>query len=303
MKVTRRHFLKAVGAGAAAAGVTGYRLHAPRSAAAAPATDAQTCFPGGDYAEFYQLPTACPGEALEADEMRITFLGTSCIPRLSQQGVSVYVEVGPTTEDDNGWPVPADYVMFDCGMGVLANYIAAGIPYSRMDKIFLAHLHADHMSEISAIYCFGEANDRKSPLYVWGSAPSGVPDPVTGQIYQDGVRNTMSHLREAWRWHTESFSFGQNSFPTFVPPTQADWNTPEPLVPVGPTYRVNSLGEPMGGNYADPYGGTAPNANYDAYAMVPVELDWQKVGGVAYWNKATGLKITHFPAIHTRRAR
>ena len=305
MRVSRRNFLKTVGAGAAVAGIGGYAVSRPGVALGSPMADGGACYPGGAYTWFFdpaQLPTTCPGGELAADEMRITFLGTSCVPRLSQQGVSVYVEVGPTTYDQaSKWNIPADYAMFDCGMGVLANYIAAGIPYSRMDKIFIAHLHGDHMSELSAIYCFGEAGDRKSPLYVWGSAPSGVPDPVTGQIYDDGTRGILGHFREVWRWHTESFSFGQNSYASYVPPTQEDWNTPGPLIPVGPAYRENQAGEPVGGDYADPFAGVAPHAKYDAYALVPIELDWQKVGGVAYWNKKTGLKITHFPAIHTRR--
>jgi ribonuclease Z len=38
----------------------------------------------------------------------------------------------------------------------------------------------------------------------------------------------------------------------------------------------------------------------DAYALVPIELDWRIEGGVAYDNPETGVKITHFPAIHAR---
>jgi len=56
---------------------------------------------------------------------------------------------------------------------VTTNYSAMGISFGRMSKIFLNHLHGDHMGDLAHIYCFGPAFDRKSPLYVWGSGPSG----------------------------------------------------------------------------------------------------------------------------------
>ena len=291
MKVSRRNFLKSVGMGAAVAGVSGFSYGNPLAEPLSGPPN-KKCEPQGSNKLFDQLKPCCPGEPLAPDEMRITFLGTSPIARLTQQAASVYVEVGPT--DQNG--TPRDYAMFDCGMGVHSNYVAMLIPYRRMDKIFLAHLHADHMGELSSIYVFGEANDRKSPLYVWGPGPSGVVDPVSGETHDDGIKNTLEHFREVWRWHTESFSFSSNSYKSFSPPSQAGWHTPVPLQPVGSIYSV----------YQDPYSGTPPGSTYDAYALVPIELPWQNYGevegdNIAYWNEDTGLKITHFPVIHTRK--
>ena len=45
---------------------------------------------------------------------------------------------------------------------------------------------------------------------------------------------------------------------------------------------------------------------YDAYALVPIELNWTKYGktpgdNIAYYNPATRVKITHFPVIHCRK--
>jgi len=34
--------------------------------------------------------------------------------------------------------------------------------------------------------------------------------------------------------------------------------------------------------------------------VVPVELQYDLKGGTAYNNQETGLRITHFPVIHTR---
>ena len=108
---------------------------------------------------------------LGKDEMRITFMG-SCIPapRRAQQMMSVFVEVGWDSKRER----PLDQFVFDCGSGVCANYGAMNAGYGRMDKVFMAHLHGDHMSDLTHIYGFGPAGARKSPLYVWGPPPSQV---------------------------------------------------------------------------------------------------------------------------------
>lgn len=147
-----------------------------------------SCSVIGEESEGNQESTAfIPGEPLNADEMRITFMGTSVVPRRGQQCNSVFVETG------NG-----DSFIFDMGSGVSANYVAMGIPYSRMDKVFLTHLHADHMSDLVTLYCFGPSIDRKTPLRLFG--PSGdTPD--------DGVAAFAEALKQLTKWHVESFSF------------------------------------------------------------------------------------------------
>jgi len=153
--------------------------------------------------------------------------------------------------------------------------------FGRMDRIFLTHLHGDHLSDVTHIYCFGPASDRLTPLYVWGPGPSGVPNPKPPhRLYDDGTKAYCSHLREALRWYTESFSF-QPTTDTAPYPSASEikekWGLP--VLPAAVS--------------DDPWG--------DAYAMVPIELDWSKVGGVAYDNKETGVRITHFPVIHCRK--
>lgn len=293
--ISRRDFLKIQGASAIGLALAGCGVDRAVLATTTNSLENDCANKNGPDQEntlFEELETCCINEPLAEDEMRVTFLGTSPTPMLSQQGVSVYVEVGPTHPVKNSvgyvFNEPADYAMFDCGMGVLANYIAAGIPYARMDKIFIAHLHADHMSELSAIYCFGESSDRKKPLFVWGPSKSNVPDPVTGEIHEDGLRETMEHFRALWRWHTEAFSFTSNGYKEYLtdilPTLPETWGLPASvdLTPAG-KYAT----------YQDPLN--------DAYALVPIELNWETIGGVAYDNRTTGLKITHFPVIHCRK--
>ena len=128
-----------------------------------------------------------PGEPLDKNEMRITFMGTSVIPRKGQASNSVFVETG------NG-----DSFIFDMGSGVSTNYVAMGIPYSHMDKVFLTHLHADHMSDLTTLYCFGPSLDRKTPLRLFG--PSG-------DTPEDGTLAFAEALKLLTKWHVESFSF------------------------------------------------------------------------------------------------
>ncbi len=81
-------------------------------------------FAGEESADPKEPAAFVPGEPLDENEMRITFMGTSVIPRRGQMCNSVFVETG------NG-----DSFIFDMGSGVSANYVAMGIPYSRMDKV------------------------------------------------------------------------------------------------------------------------------------------------------------------------
>ncbi len=229
------------------------------------------------YTYFDELPECQPGEPLDADEMRITFLGSWYAPRIAQACNSIFVEVG-------GGPggTAADQFIFDCGSGVSAKYNAMGIPMSKMNKIFLTHLHGDHMSDLTHIYCFGPSYDRKSPLYVWGPTNSGLTytDPYRNEVrgpYEDGTRAYCENLRKALRWHTESFSFQSTAIVGFMPPTQQDWGLPAAPIPV------------------------EDDDAADAYALIPIELDWKTEGGTAYNNPSTGVKITHFPAVHCRQ--
>ena len=219
------------------------------------------------------------------DEMRITFMGSSIPPnqRRKQQMMSVFVEVGWDPDKQT----PLDNFIFDCGSGVTTNYASMNVGFDRMNKVFLNHLHGDHMSDLTHIYCFGAALGRPFPLYVWGPGPSGMKAPQgphprwVPKNYNDGTRAFCEHLREACRWHSESFSFISTSYTPNTP-----WPTPEEL--------QEQWGLP---NLPVPVSDDPP---HDGYAMVPIELDWES-GGVAYWNRETGVKITYFKVIHARR--
>ena len=235
------------------------------------------------YSYYYQtLPLMKLPTRLESNEMRITFMG-SMIPlpvRKAQAEMSVFVEVG-WQEDPNDAAYhgrAVDQFVFDYGCGVSANYAAASVGFRRMDKLFINHLHGDHMSDLIHLYTFGPASDRRSPLFVFGQSASGVVDPIDKKtVYDDGTSNFCALVRAACRWHSESFSFLSTGSTNIAFPTKESWGLPVDPVPV------------------------SNDSTNDAYAIVPIELPWQEVGGVAYNNPTTHAKVTHYPVIHARR--
>jgi ribonuclease Z len=284
---TRRDLLKASGlaiggmaAGSALASAAGGPLQCGPNACDYPKPLSET--DAWDYPNTLPEFTEQMQKDLASDEMRITFLGTNFPPaRRTQQLMSIFVEVGPWIPNGDQWGKAKDSFVFDIGPGTATNYGAAGISYGRMDKIFVSHLHGDHMGDLPCVYCFGAAEDRKSPLYVFGSSPSGLASPAWGhnprKVYDDGTKNFCYHMREACRWHSESFSFlPTNYFPSFTAPTREDWGLPQPPIPV------------------------SDDPPWDGYALIPIELYWRKPG-IAYNNPNTGVKITHFPVIHCRK--
>lgn len=120
-------------------------------------------------------------ETLRADEMRILACGTGMpTPRRSQAATCFLVELG------NG-----DKFLFDIGSGSAANIGCLEIPFDVLDKIFVSHLHTDHVGDMAALWTGGWVGGRHGPLQVWG--PSG-------QTPELGTKHFVGKLKEAFRW-------------------------------------------------------------------------------------------------------
>lgn len=141
-----------------------------------------------------------PGEVLEDGEMRVTLMGTGWgnVVGPSQKGPSIFVELGNKNKDS---------FVFDVGPGCILNYNAMGIPMSRMNHIFISHLHMDHCSDLPFIYAFGpNLGDRFKELNIYG--PSGPrvyhEDGSPGKML--GVKNMIEGMKQFTQWHTTSFA-------------------------------------------------------------------------------------------------
>lgn len=129
--------------------------------------------------------TYYPGtEALGSDEMRIVSCGTGMpAARRSQAATCWLVQLG------NG-----DNFVFDIGTGAAANLASLAIPYDELDRLFLTHLHQDHIGDVPALWIGGWTGGRHGALRVWG--PSGASPEL-------GTRQMIESLKQTYAWdHT-----------------------------------------------------------------------------------------------------
>ena len=108
------------------------------------------------------LPTYFPNtEQLRPDEMRITALGTGLPTPITraQKSTAWMVELG------NG-----DVFLFDIGTGSMENLFGLRPDFSKIDKIFLSHLHSDHFGDLDAFIVGSWLSGRYTPLHVYGGS-------------------------------------------------------------------------------------------------------------------------------------
>ncbi len=127
-----------------------------------------------------------PGkENLAENEMRITVCGSwgPAPLRIGQGASCLLVELG------NG-----DAFIFDVGGGTVGNLFALGVHPADLDKLFITHLHLDHVGGIFPLFdAMGWA--RNTPLQVWGAS---------GYTPDMGIAAFTESVRKAAEWHIQS---------------------------------------------------------------------------------------------------
>jgi ribonuclease Z len=129
-----------------------------------------------------------PGtERLAADEIRVTILGSGDpFVKKSQASASVLIEVGNEQHD---------LFFFDLGSGALANFNGLHLPVTATTKVFLTHLHADHVGDVPTLLWSLAKSGRRDPVELWG--PAGEYAPL-------GTRAYAQHIEAAHAWDMES---------------------------------------------------------------------------------------------------
>jgi ribonuclease Z len=112
------------------------------------------------------MPTGASAHPAPSDGMRVILLGTGVGPpvNLNQYGASTLIEAGGMR------------LLFDCGRGATIRLTQAGIPLASVTRLFLTHLHSDHVVQIPDLLLAGwvVGPGRKTPLDVWGPTGTGA---------------------------------------------------------------------------------------------------------------------------------
>jgi ribonuclease Z len=133
----------------------------------------------GDSRAILPVPSAPArgGAAVQAaspDHLKVVLLGTAVGPtvNLEQFGASTLVEAGGLR------------LLFDCGRGATLRLAQVGVPIGSISRLFLTHLHSDHVIQIPDLLLTGwVGGTRTIPLVVWGPA---------------GTREMMAHMQETF---------------------------------------------------------------------------------------------------------
>ena len=93
---------------------------------------------------------------------------------------------------------------------------ALGIPLDFIDKVFLTHLHADHMGDLPGFYIYGPQNNRSVPLRVWGPGGGGTRP-------EWGTKAAMDNMLEMWAWMTGTLAGTIDTRSMSLKVTEFDW--------------------------------------------------------------------------------
>jgi ribonuclease Z len=129
-----------------------------------------------------------PGaEEVAEGEIRVTVLGSGDpFIRRSQASGSLLIEVGNAGRD---------FFFFDLGSGAMANFSSLLLPVEATTKVFLSHLHADHIGDIPGLLGGPSKLGRVDPVEIWGGGCDQA---------ELGLASFVSYMSKAMAWDRAS---------------------------------------------------------------------------------------------------
>ncbi len=78
------------------------------------------------------------------------------------------------------------YILIDCGEGTQLQLIRAGVKFSKIDQVYISHLHGDHFFGLPGLLASFELMQRKRPLQIF--APKGLEAILKAIRRESGMR-------------------------------------------------------------------------------------------------------------------
>lgn len=110
--------------------------------------------------------------------------------------VTLGVKGGPAVRAPGAMPtatlldLDGQRIVIDCGLGVTAALVAAGVDLRQLATICITHLHSDHILELGPLIHTAWVTGLKTPVTVYG--PAGLTDYWTGFLqamaYDNAIR-------------------------------------------------------------------------------------------------------------------
>ena len=128
-------------------------------------------------------------EDLGPNEMRVISLGTGMPNQRKSQASACWLE-----ELGSG-----EKFLFDLGLGSVANLSVFEITYDKVNKVFVGHLHADHVGDFPAWFIGGWVGGRQKAPYIWGrDGPDDHPN--------WGTKYFVERQVESYAWDIDGLS-------------------------------------------------------------------------------------------------
>lgn len=124
---------------------------------------------------------AQPQPSVVLEPLRVHLLGTgSPLPDTDRFGPAILVEAA------------GQFLLFDAGRGAIQRVQSLGIPFSKIDKLFITHLHSDHTVGVADVFLTSWLRGRHTPFHVWG--PQGTQELMTHTLaaYASDMRIRLS---------------------------------------------------------------------------------------------------------------
>ncbi len=113
------------------------------------------------------------GGSGELTDLKITFLGTGASIPTPKRGLSA-VAIRRKNE----------LILFDCGEGTQRQMITAGVGFHKKTKVFVTHMHGDHVLGLPGLLQTMSLLGRKEKLEIYG--PKGIKD------FVDAINRTVT---------------------------------------------------------------------------------------------------------------